>query len=121
MTRTYSGVRGVLADFSPSAAYSITAWCSLSSFQFAKSFLSAVRLGRHTLWQVLACVSAFVRLANVCDCEGRAIYNESIKSLILSHVHTLVLTPTMFVRSSVYAQIPRIFFFSSLAHSISHF
>src|SRR5713226_9333451 len=44
-----------------------------------------------------------------------------MKSLMLPHVQTLVLTPSKSVRSLVYAQMPRRGFFSSLAHWISQF
>lgn len=44
-----------------------------------------------------------------------------MKVEILESDHTTVFTPTIFVRSPEYAQMPKILFFSSLAHSISHF
>src|ERR1700722_18895176 len=40
---------------------------------------------------------------------------------IVSHPHAFAVTPASEVLSLLYAQIPRIGFFSSLVHSISHF
>jgi hypothetical protein len=48
-------------------------FCFLSFYiQFAKSFLSAVRLGRQALWLVLVVCLLFVRPANVLDYEALA-------------------------------------------------
>ena len=103
----------------------VRGWCSLFPVIFLSIFyiVSVCRaVGQeYSLAGFGLCVGFFCDLPMCMTAREGQIYNESIKSLILSHVHTLVLTPTMFVRSSVNAQIPRIFFFSSLAHSISHF
>jgi hypothetical protein len=44
-----------------------------------------------------------------------------MKSLMASHVHTTVQTPSRLVLSSLYAQMPRTHFLSSRAHATSHF
>lgn len=44
-----------------------------------------------------------------------------MNELMFASLHVAVETPAMFVRSLLYAQMPRIGFRSDFAHSISHF